>query len=78
MPIKKFNPGVFNKSNDELILEFLKSVGKAVPPVAIVLGTGLSPAKISQRLKKLEKFKLVRKMYRKIPLYSLRVDKNGK
>jgi DNA-binding Lrp family transcriptional regulator len=77
VPIKKFHARVFNKSNDELILEFLRSTNKAVPPIAIALGTGLSSCKISQRLKKLLKYKVLRRFYRKLPLYTLRADYNG-
>jgi hypothetical protein len=76
MPIKKINSNIFNKSNDELILEFLKSVGKAVPPVAITLGTGLHPSRISQRLRKLTMYGKLKKIYRKLPLYSLKGDNN--
>jgi DNA-binding Lrp family transcriptional regulator len=78
MPIKKFRSRVFNKSNDELIIEFLESVGKGVPPISITLGTGLHPSKVSQRLKQLVKYKIVKRFFRKIPLYTLRRDYNGR
>jgi DNA-binding Lrp family transcriptional regulator len=78
MGIKKINSNIFNKSNDELIIEFLKSVGRAVPPVAITVGTGMSPCKVSQRLKQLVKYKIVKKFFRKTPFYSLKRDYNGK
>jgi DNA-binding Lrp family transcriptional regulator len=79
MPIKKFDSRLFNKlNNDEKILKFLKSVDTAVPPAAIVLATGLSPSKVSQRLRQLLKYKVVRKFYRKLPLYTLRGDSNAK
>jgi predicted transcriptional regulator len=79
MPDKKLDFSIFNKrkSNDEIILDFLRKVEKAVPPVVIVLGTGLSPAKVSQRLKQLLKYKRVRMFYRRLPLYSIKRDQNG-
>jgi DNA-binding Lrp family transcriptional regulator len=78
MPIRKFHTRGFNKSNDELIIEFLKSVGRPVPPLVITSLTGLSPSKVSQRLKQLLKYKIVRRFCRKLPLYTLRRDYNGK
>jgi hypothetical protein len=79
VPIRKLDSRVFNKlgtalSNDDLIVNFLDKVNKAVPPSTIVLATGLSPAKVSQRLKQLVKYKRVRVFYRKLPLYSIRRD----
>jgi predicted transcriptional regulator len=76
--MKKIDSGIFNKakSNDEIILEFLEKIEKAVPPVAIILGTGLSASKVSQRLRQLLKYRRVRVFYRRLPLYSIRRDRN--
>jgi len=79
MPIKKFDNKVFSKlDNDKKILNFLKKVNRAVPPAAIILATGLNPSMVSRRLRQLAKHRVVRKFYRKIPLYVLREDNNGK
>jgi predicted transcriptional regulator len=80
--MKKIGLGIFNKakrstkSNDEIILGFLRKVEKAVPPSTIIFATGLSPAKVSQRLKQLLKYKKIRVFYRKLPLYSINGDRN--
>jgi hypothetical protein len=76
--MRKFNEKSFNKSNDDLIIDFLEKIGRGVSPSTIVLATGLSPAKVSQRLKQLLKYKRVRMFYRRLPLYSIRRDQNGR
>jgi len=77
MPIRRFDNKLFNKlNNDEIIINFLEKVRKAVPPSTIVLATGLSPAKVSQRLRVLRRYGKIKVFYRRLPLYSVKGDKN--
>jgi DNA-binding HxlR family transcriptional regulator len=71
---KNFNLFIFKKRNahnDDLIINFLKQFGPA-PPHLIAIVTGISVSKVSQRLKQLKRYGIVKKKYRRlIPFYTL-------
>jgi predicted transcriptional regulator len=78
MPIKKLIIHKFNKiknqklHNDKKIINFFKIYKQPAPPVLIAEATGLSKSKVSQVLKSLMKYKIVKLAYRrKIPFYVL-------
>lgn len=58
--------------NDDLIIEALKRASKPLPPSTISFITKLSSSKVSQRLKQLQKYGIVKLLYnRVIPFYCL-------
>ncbi len=74
-PHTNINLSIYKKRdseyNDDVILKFLKDFGPA-PPHLISLATGIPVYRVSLRLKQLEKYKKVKRAYRRlVPFYKL-------
>jgi DNA-binding HxlR family transcriptional regulator len=84
--LNKFNKLKTNRKlhNDEKILIFLQLYKKPSPPLLISEATGISKSKLSQTLRTLTKYKILRIVYRRlIPFYYFdegykRIDKTIK
>jgi len=74
--LKKFNKR--EKHNDELIVQILKTYNKPIDFEVLHIISGLSKSKLSQVLRSLQKYKIVRRVYCRKTSYWVYFDDNKK